>query len=108
MLRFLADESAGGLAEQIDRYLDAFESDRVRLAPAIESAPPREIHRVAHRLASHASLINATELKQLCVELQARASEERIVLAGLAAEFDRGFADLRCRLEAFRASLGSA
>lgn len=108
MLRFLADESAGGLAEQIDRYLDAFESDRVRLAPAIESAPPREIHRVAHRLGSHASLINAAELKQLCVELQNRAAEDRAVLARLAAEFDRGFEDLKCRLEAFRASLGSA
>jgi signal transduction histidine kinase/CheY-like chemotaxis protein len=109
MLRFLGDDTPDGLAHQIGRFLEAFELDRVQLAPAITGGTPLEIHRIAHRLASHASLINAEALKHLAADLQAQsASGDRPRLQQLAADFDRGYADLTCRLEAFRASLGSA
>lgn len=109
MLRLLADDSPAGLAGQIDRYLDSFQADRAALARVVASGPAREIHRLAHRLVSHASVVKYEPLVRLARELQAHAaSEDTERRRRLFAEFEREFAQLRSKLDSFRASTAPA
>lgn len=109
VLKFLAQESAEGLGKQIDRYLGFFESDRSVARKVIAGGNVREIHRIAHRLAGHASMVNFQPLVSLASELQTHATGGNPAkLRELLAEFDREFASFRSKLESFRASMGLA
>jgi CheY-like chemotaxis protein len=105
VLRFLAEESTDGLGKQIERYLGFFESDRSAARKIVAAGNVREIHRVAHRLAGHASMVNFEPLVSLASELQTHAAGRNPAkLAELFAKFDREFEKFRSKLELFRAS----
>ncbi len=109
MLNFLGNETLEGLTSQIDRFLASFEADRASAAKIIESGERVEIHRIAHRLLSHCSVVKYQRLTRLASELQrssADASPEKI--RQLFDEFDREFASFRYKLESIRASTGPA
>ncbi|HYP16058.1 MAG TPA: Hpt domain-containing protein, partial [Opitutus sp.] len=109
MLRFLADETAGGLRAQIDRYLAAFGEDRVALEAVLRAGNPQEIHRLAHRLVGHASAIKYDALVQLARDLQARsAAIDPAAAHEWLVEFDREFARLREKLASSLGAPGSA
>jgi len=74
ILRFLADDSAGGLPAQIARYLESFESDLHTLRDLLPHGDAVALHRAAHRCVSHASMIKHEPLARLAHELQSRAS----------------------------------
>jgi signal transduction histidine kinase/CheY-like chemotaxis protein/ligand-binding sensor domain-containing protein/HPt (histidine-containing phosphotransfer) domain-containing protein len=109
MLSFLGNETLEGLAIQIDRFLSSFETDRVNARRIVESSDRTEIHRIAHRLLSHCSVVKYDRLTRLAAELQKSsvgASPEK--LKQLFAEFEREFALFKCKLESIRVSTGSA
>jgi len=109
MLRFLGNETLEGLASQIDRFLASFDSDRVSARRILETGEREEIHRIAHRLLSHCSVVKYERLSKLASELQkssATASPDK--LQGIFAEFEREFATFRYKLESIRASTGPA
>jgi signal transduction histidine kinase/CheY-like chemotaxis protein/HPt (histidine-containing phosphotransfer) domain-containing protein len=109
MLNFLGNETLEGLSSQIDRFLASFEADRASAAKIIESGERVEIHRIAHRLLSHCSVVKYQRLTRLASELQrssADASPQKI--RQLFDEFDREFASFRYKLESIRASTGPA
>jgi signal transduction histidine kinase/DNA-binding response OmpR family regulator len=109
MLSFLGNETLEGLAAQIDRFLSSFETDRVNARRIVETGEREEIHRIAHRLLSHCSVVKYERLTKLAAELQkcsVDASPEKI--QQLFAEFEREFAAFRYKLESIRASTGSA
>ena len=96
MLRFLADDSAGGLPAQIERYLATFAADVHAARTAIEQRDSSALYRAAHRCVSHAGLIEHESLTQLCRKLQSRSAEvaDADVLA-LLEHLEREFAGLR-------------
>ena len=97
------------LASQIDRYLASYDSDRRALATALPQGNAQEIHRIAHRLVSHATVVKYEPLVLLARELQGHAaSADSAKLAGLFAEFEREFARLRSKLDSCRASTAPA
>jgi signal transduction histidine kinase/CheY-like chemotaxis protein/HPt (histidine-containing phosphotransfer) domain-containing protein len=105
MLRFLADGSPAGLAVQIDRYLEAFAADRQRLEELLARGENAELHRVAHRLVSHASAVRYDPLVGLARALQANAaSPDRAVLHQLHVEFEAEYARFRSKLDSLRSS----
>jgi CheY-like chemotaxis protein/HPt (histidine-containing phosphotransfer) domain-containing protein len=107
MLSFLGNETLEGLAGQIDRFLASFESDRINARKIVASGDPEEIHRIAHRLLSHCSVVKYERLSKLAAELQRRsadASQEQ--LDQLFASFEAEFLSLRYKLESIRASTG--
>jgi CheY-like chemotaxis protein/HPt (histidine-containing phosphotransfer) domain-containing protein len=109
MLNFLGNETLEGLSSQIDRFLASFEADRASAAKIIESGERGEIHRIAHRLLSHCSVVKYQRLTRLASELQrssAAASPQKI--RQLFDEFEREFASFRYKLESIRASTGPA
>jgi signal transduction histidine kinase/CheY-like chemotaxis protein/HPt (histidine-containing phosphotransfer) domain-containing protein len=109
MLRFLGNETLEGVAAQIDRFLSSFETDRVSARRIVETGEREEIHRIAHRLLSHCSVVKYERLTKLAAELQkcsVDASHQK--LQQLFAEFEREFAEFRYKLESIRASTGSA
>ena len=109
MLRFLGNETLEGLGSQIDRFLASFDSDRVSARRIIETGEREEIHRIAHRLLSHCSVVKYERLSQPGLGTAAKpadASPER--LQGLFAEFESEFATFRYKLESIRASTGPA
>jgi signal transduction histidine kinase/CheY-like chemotaxis protein/ligand-binding sensor domain-containing protein/HPt (histidine-containing phosphotransfer) domain-containing protein len=109
MLNFLGNETLEGLSSQIDRFLASFEADRMSAAKIIESGERVEIHRIAHRLLSHCSVVKYQRLTRLASELQrssADASPQKI--RQLFDEFEREFASFRYKLESIRASTGPA
>lgn len=107
VLKFLSKDSAEGLDKQIDRYLGFFDSDRSAARKIIAGGNVREIHRIAHRLAGHASMVSFQPLMSLASELQAHASGgDQVKLRELLGEFDREFARFRSKLESFRVSTG--
>jgi signal transduction histidine kinase/CheY-like chemotaxis protein/HPt (histidine-containing phosphotransfer) domain-containing protein len=109
MLSFLGNETLEGLAAQIDRFLSSFETDRFNARRIVETGEREEIHRIAHRLLSHCSVVKYDRLTRLAAELQKSsvdASPEK--LQQLFAEFEREFASFRYKLELIRASTGSA
>ncbi len=109
MLNFLGNETLEGLASQIDRFLASFDSDRISAHRILETGEREEIHRIAHRLLSHCSVVKYERLTRLASELQrssATASADK--LQGIFAEFEREFAAFRYKLESIRASTGPA
>jgi signal transduction histidine kinase/CheY-like chemotaxis protein/HPt (histidine-containing phosphotransfer) domain-containing protein len=109
MLRFLGSETLEGLGIQIDRFLASFDSDRIAARGIMATAEPSEVHRIAHRLLSHCSVVKYKRLSQIALEIQrssATASPDRI--QQLFADFEAEFAVFRCKLESIRASTGPA
>jgi signal transduction histidine kinase/CheY-like chemotaxis protein/HPt (histidine-containing phosphotransfer) domain-containing protein len=109
MLSFLGNETLEGLSIQIERFLSSFETDRVNARRIVETGDRDEIHRIAHRLLSHCSVVKYERLTKLASELQTRsadASPEK--LQQVFAEFEREFASFRYKLESIRVSTGSA
>jgi HPt (histidine-containing phosphotransfer) domain-containing protein len=100
MLRFLADNTPEGLREQITRYLESFEKDRQTAIEVMRHGDPQAIHRIAHRLASHASMVRYEPLRELAAALESRAaSSKREELNELFAAFDREFDAFRKKLD---------
>jgi signal transduction histidine kinase/CheY-like chemotaxis protein/HPt (histidine-containing phosphotransfer) domain-containing protein len=109
MLRFLGNETLEGLSSQIDRFLAAFEADRVNARKIVATGEPEEVHRIAHRLLSHCSVVKYERLSQLALELQkSSATEPPEKLQQLFEDFEREFASFRYKLESIRASTGPA
>jgi signal transduction histidine kinase/CheY-like chemotaxis protein/HPt (histidine-containing phosphotransfer) domain-containing protein len=109
MLRFLGNETLEGLASQIDRFLASFDGDRLSARRILETGEREEIHRIAHRLLSHCSVVKYERLSKLASELQrcsANASPDK--LQAIFADFEREFATFRYKLESIRASTGPA
>jgi signal transduction histidine kinase/HPt (histidine-containing phosphotransfer) domain-containing protein/ActR/RegA family two-component response regulator len=109
MLSFLGNETLEGLAIQIDRFLASFEVDRANARRIVETGERDEIHRIAHRLLSHCSVVKYERLTKLASQLQrssADASPEK--LQQLFDEFEREFASFKYKLESIRASTGPA
>jgi CheY-like chemotaxis protein/HPt (histidine-containing phosphotransfer) domain-containing protein len=109
MLSFLGNETLEGLATQIDRFLASFEADRVNARRIVETGEREEIHRIAHRLLSHCSVVKYERLTKLASQLQRSsvdASQEK--LQQLFEEFEREFVSFRYKLESIRASTGPA
>jgi signal transduction histidine kinase/DNA-binding response OmpR family regulator len=105
MLRFLGSETLEGLNIQIDRFLASFESDRLQARQIVATGEASEVHRIAHRLLSHCSVVKYEQLSRLAAELQsssATASPDK--LQSMFDEFDREYAVFRCKLESIRAS----
>ena len=99
LLRLLGEETPAGLARNIETYLATFEADRVKAHAAVAAGTAPEIHRIAHRLLSHASMVNSEPLIRLATHLQACAAiEPRDPLRQTLAELDREFAALSCKL----------
>jgi hypothetical protein len=109
LLRFLSEETSGGLSRQIDLYLSAFESDRCRARAIFATRDPRQIHRLAHRLIAHAAAVHCVPLHTLASTMQAESAQLRPrEFEQLMTAFDREFAVLRKRLDALRGSTGLA
>ncbi len=107
MLRFLGNETLEGLATQIDRFLAAFEADRVNARNIIATGEAEEIHRIAHRLLSHCSVVKYEKLSHVALEIQKGAGHlDPDKIQELFADFEREFADFRYKLESIRASTG--
>jgi signal transduction histidine kinase/CheY-like chemotaxis protein/HPt (histidine-containing phosphotransfer) domain-containing protein len=109
MLSFLGNETLEGLATQIDRFLASFEVDRSNARRIVETGEREEIHRIAHRLLSHCSVVKYDRLTKLASQLQRSsvdASPEK--LHQLFDEFEREFASFKYKLESIRASTGPA
>jgi signal transduction histidine kinase/CheY-like chemotaxis protein/HPt (histidine-containing phosphotransfer) domain-containing protein len=106
MLRFLGNETLEGLGNQIDRFMGSFDSDRIAARGIIATGERTEIHRIAHRLLSHCSVVKHRRLSEIAVEIQrssASASPDR--LQQLFAEFEAEFAVFRYKLESIRSSI---
>jgi signal transduction histidine kinase/CheY-like chemotaxis protein/HPt (histidine-containing phosphotransfer) domain-containing protein len=104
-LRVIGDAMPGGLAGQIDRFLDSFEAERSAAQGIIPDGDPKDIHRVAHRLNSHAGMVRYAPLTQLTGQLQAiAATEDTERLKRVFAEFEAEYARFRRKLDSIRAS----
>ncbi len=109
MLTFLGTETLEGLGGQIDRFLASFDSDRVHARRIIALGAPVEIHRIAHRLMSHCSVVKYERLGRIARDIQnASATASQAELLRKFAEFEAEFETFRCKLESIRASTGSA
>ncbi|HEY5226884.1 MAG TPA: ATP-binding protein, partial [Opitutaceae bacterium] len=109
MLTFLASETPEGLQGQIERFLASFDTDRQAARKIIESGDPEQIHRIAHRLLSHCSMVKYDRLSRIASELQrASATAPHEKLTKLFESFETEFASFRYKLESIRASTGPA
>jgi CheY-like chemotaxis protein len=109
MLRFLGNETLEGLNSQIDRFLAAFESDRESARKIVATGEREEIHRIAHRLLSHCSVVKYERLSRKALELQnSAATVHPDKLQQLFDDFEREFAAFRYKLESIRSSTGPA
>jgi CheY-like chemotaxis protein/HPt (histidine-containing phosphotransfer) domain-containing protein len=109
MLRFLGNETLEGMAIQIDRFLAAFEADRVNARNIVATGEADEIHRIAHRLLSHCSVVKYEKLSHLAREIQKGAGNlDPDKIQELFSDFEREFADFKYKLESIRASTGPA
>jgi signal transduction histidine kinase/CheY-like chemotaxis protein/ligand-binding sensor domain-containing protein/HPt (histidine-containing phosphotransfer) domain-containing protein len=109
MLSFLGNETLEGISIQIDRFLASFDTDRVNARRIVATGEREEIHRIAHRLLSHCSVVKYDRLTKLASDLQrssANATPEK--LKQLFDDFEREFASFRYKLESIRASTGPA
>jgi signal transduction histidine kinase/HPt (histidine-containing phosphotransfer) domain-containing protein/ActR/RegA family two-component response regulator len=105
MLNFLGNETLEGLAGQIDRFLASFDTDRVNARRIIAAGEPDEVHRIAHRLLSHCSVVKYDPLTRLAQRIQnGSGSETHEKLQELFADFEREFESFRYKLESIRAS----
>jgi len=108
MLTFLGSETLEGLAGQIDNFLAAFDNDRVSARHIIANGAPTEIHRIAHRLLSHCSVVKYEALSRLARNIQnSSATASRAELQRMFGEFETEFSSFRYKLESIRASTGS-
>jgi signal transduction histidine kinase/DNA-binding NarL/FixJ family response regulator/streptogramin lyase len=109
MLTFLGNETLEGLSGQIDRFLAAFDADRMNARRIVAAAVPEEVHRIAHRMLSHCSVVKYEPLSRLALGLQrASATESPQKLQEMFDEFEKEFASFRYKLESIRASTGPA
>jgi signal transduction histidine kinase/CheY-like chemotaxis protein/HPt (histidine-containing phosphotransfer) domain-containing protein len=109
MLRFLGNETLEGLNSQIDRFLAAFDSDRDSARKIVATGEREEIHRIAHRLLSHCSVVKYERLSRRALELQnSAATAHPDKLQQLFDDFEREFAAFRYKLESIRSSTGPA
>jgi CheY-like chemotaxis protein/HPt (histidine-containing phosphotransfer) domain-containing protein len=109
MLAFLASESPEGLPGQIERFLASFDTDRLSARAIVESGDREQIHRIAHRLLSHCSVVKYEALSRIALEIQrtaATASHARLV--SLFGQFEAEFGNFRYKLESIRASTAPA
>jgi signal transduction histidine kinase/DNA-binding response OmpR family regulator/ligand-binding sensor domain-containing protein len=109
MLRFLGNETLEGVGSQIDRFLASFDTDRISAKHIIATGDAAEVHRIAHRLLSHCSVVKHAKLSHLAAEMQrgaASASPDKI--RQLFEEFEAEFERFRYKLESIRASTGPA
>jgi signal transduction histidine kinase/CheY-like chemotaxis protein/HPt (histidine-containing phosphotransfer) domain-containing protein len=105
MLSFLGNETLEGLAIQIDRFLSSFETDRIQARRIVETGDRDEIHRIAHRLLSHCSVVKYERLTKLAAELQKRSADASPdKLQQIFEEFEREYASFKYKLESIRAS----
>ena len=109
MLTFLGNETLEGLGGQVDRFLASFDTDRMTARRIIASGVPTEIHRIAHRLMSHCSVVKYEPLGRIARDIQnASSTASPKELQRMFAEFEKEFASFKCKLESIRASTGSA
>jgi len=109
MLRFLGNETLEGLNTQIERFLAAFDTDLTSARSIVATGERAEIHRIAHRLLSHCSVVKYERLSLRALELQnSSATAHPDKLQQLFDEFQREFALFRCKLESIRSSTGPA
>ncbi len=109
MLRFLGNETLEGLDGQIDRFLAAFESDRVNARQIVATGEAAEIHRIAHRLLSHCSVVKYERLSRAALELQNSATTAHPdKLQQLFDVFEREFTGFKYKLESIRSSIEPA
>jgi HPt (histidine-containing phosphotransfer) domain-containing protein len=93
----------------VDRFLSSFDTDRVAARRIIASGVPAEVHRIAHRLMSHCSVVKYERLGRIARDIQnASATASPKELQRMFAEFETEFASFKCKLESIRASTGSA
>ncbi len=108
MLRFLGEGTAAGFGEQAARFITAMFEDLRSLEHAVAMGEPAEIHRTAHRLASHASMIKADPLSRVTRDLQKLSgTEDPVAHRALLAAAQRECVAVREKLESIRASQGS-
>jgi signal transduction histidine kinase/CheY-like chemotaxis protein/HPt (histidine-containing phosphotransfer) domain-containing protein len=109
MLSFLGNETLEGVSIQIDRFLASFEADRASARAIVAGGDRSEIHRIAHRLLSHCSVVKYDPLARLAAELQRRsASATQEQMERLLTSFEEEFASFRYKLESIRASTAPA
>ena len=73
----------------------------------MSSGNREEIHRIAHRLLSHCSVVKYERLSRLAAELQRRSADAtQEQMSALFAAFEAEFLTLRYKLESIRASTG--
>ena len=108
MLKFLGSESMEGFGIQIDRFLSTFDSDRISARAIIAAGEPSEIHRIAHRMLSHCSVVKYDRLSRVAASLQANSAGDPEQLGRIFAEFETEFAVFRYKLESIRAATGPA
>lgn len=104
LLRFLADEKAGGLDAQIDRYLTTCAELCAEAGAALQTADVGRRRRAGHALMSQGRVINATALTDIGGAFEAAAEAERATLAKLLADYERELVALTRRLAAYRAA----
>jgi HPt (histidine-containing phosphotransfer) domain-containing protein len=109
MLRFLGNETLEGLDNQIERFLAAFDSDRTNARQIVATGERTEIHRIAHRLLSHCSVVKYEQLSRVALDLQqSSATADPDKLQQLFDDFEREFATFKYKLESIRSSTGPA
>jgi CheY-like chemotaxis protein/HPt (histidine-containing phosphotransfer) domain-containing protein len=105
MLRFLGNETLEGLGSQIDRFLAAFETDRQAARKIVAAGEPAEIHRIAHRMLSHCSVVKYERLSQVVRELQNSSEGTPEKIQKLFADFESEYTVFRYKLESIRSSI---
>ncbi|HEY1764943.1 MAG TPA: ATP-binding protein [Opitutaceae bacterium] len=109
MLKFLGNETLEGLTIQIERFLAAFDADRTNARRIIATGEAEEIHRIAHRLLSHCSVVKYERLSRIALEIQNGARElHPDKIHQLFADFEREFEAFKYKLESIRSSTGPA
>ena len=109
LLRQLGDATAGGLAREIERFVEAFDADRKLAHLIAANGDHKQIHQIGHRLLGHSCAVHYEPLIELAGKLQSQAALlDSTELDELMREFDRRFATLRNKLGALRASTARA
>ena len=109
LFRFLTQETGTTLAAQIEQYLGIFEADLQLTTQTIADGNRKEIHRAAHRLVSHASIVKAEPLIQLACRLQAEAAVlSPTELAAVNRDLQQAFTVLRQQLATLQLSSARA
>jgi len=107
MLSFLGNETLEGIGGQIDRFLASFDSDRINARKIIATGDPEEVHRIAHRLLSHCSVVKYDRLSKIASEIQrSAATATPQQLQQMFDAFETEYASFKYKLESIRASTG--